>query len=194
MADYEIIFCNYCNQMIHKSPITWDDENYCDCICFCNKYAEHTDEEVEKLEETIEDLKGKVEGLTDKIQEYEDKIEEKEPVITELKEIFRSRLYFLRHKKNNTGIVMSYKELFLKRREELGLTQAKVAESINIPRTIVSMIETGVRIPTRKQFKDIQDLFNISDNELREIMETEITDQIKLMSPYDLLKFLRTIE
>lgn len=85
-------------------------------------------------------------------------------------------------------------EIVKNTREKSGLTQRELAKKLNLPRTVISMIETGSRIPTRKQYLEIIRLFNIPENDIREIIETEIIDQMQTITGYDLLKLLRTIE
>lgn len=79
-------------------------------------------------------------------------------------------------------------------RLDKGITQEKLAELIETPRTVISMIETGARIPTRKQFIAINKALDINEVLLKTLLIREIESQLLEITAYDLLKLLRTIE
>ena len=68
----------------------------------------------------------------------------------------------LKYSYNVNGRVDKLREALKKRRENLGLTQAQVAEIASIPQSTYKLIELGRRNPTLTTAKKISDALHVS--------------------------------
>lgn len=82
----------------------------------------------------------------------------------------------------------SFTEDMRNMREKLNYTQKDLADSLNIPRTVISMIENGKRIPTRRQFKLLDKYLGFTQISTAESLIDEISDLIHDLDIFELLQ------
>ena len=88
----------------------------------------------------------------------------------------------------------SFTEDFRNMREKLGYTQKHISDNLNIPRTIISMIENGKRLPTRKQFNLLDKYLGFSEIGTGESLRDDIFDNIQYLDIYELLQVLNYVK
>lgn len=57
---------------------------------------------------------------------------------------------------------MEFKDILKKLRKDRHLSQAKVAEALNVSVSLIGLYENGVRRPSIQMLEDISDFFNVS--------------------------------
>ena len=78
---------------------------------------------------------------------------------------------------------MEFSFLLREIRIKKSITQKKLAELLLVPRTVISMYETGKRIPTKSRYKQICKILDVSEIDLpyTSYLKVDLKDEIKLL-------------